>query len=305
MRLCKKEVWVLEPRRIAAISAAHRIAEENNWTAGGEVGYQVRFENKSCKETKILFLTEALLLRKMLKDPELSQVDCVVLDEFHERSIHIDLALSALKELQELSRPDLKIVVMSATLDARPLSEYLGGAPILSVPGKVHPIDIHHEERSLLLKTDHLFVERMGRLIKMAFTKRKGDLLCFLPGRGEIERLKESLRTWSVSSSVALHSLHGQMSLSEQREALAPDESHRKVILSTNVAESSLTVPGVRIVVDRGLVRRDQQNLKTGLESLELKRISLASATQRAGRAAREGSGFVYRAWSVHDERSM
>jgi len=306
LRLCNKEVWVLEPRRIAAISAAHRIAEENDWTVGDEVGYQVRFENKSTKKTKILFLTEALLLRKMLNDPELSQVDCVVLDEFHERSIHIDLALAALKELKELSRPDLKIVVMSATLNARPLSNYLGGAPILNVPGKVHPLEIHHDEKTLLLKTDHLFVERMSRWVKAAMARRDGDLLCFLPGRGEIERVKESLRSWSDSNSVALHSLHGQMGLSEQRATLAPDrEARRKVILSTNMAESSLTVPGVRIVVDSGLVRRDQQNLKTGLESLDLKRISLASAFQRAGRAAREGPGFVYRAWSVHDERSM
>lgn len=305
LKLTDKEVWVLEPRRIAAISAAQRIAEENNLSLGKEVGYQVRFENKSSRDTRLLFLTEALLLRKLLQDPELSRVGCVVLDEFHERSLHVDLALGALRELQQLARPDLKIVVMSATLDAQPLSAYLGDAPIVDVPGKIFPLTIRQEEKSQLLQTNFDFIERMRRLIGRALSENsEGDLLCFLPGRGEIERLRNALAE-NLSDAFAIFTLHGQLNLQEQRQALMPMVGRRKIILATNVAESSLTVEGVRIVVDSGLCRLQQQHPRTGFESLDLVRISKASATQRAGRAARQGPGIVYRAWTPHDEISM
>lgn len=305
LNLTDKEVWVLEPRRIAAISAAQRIAEENGWQLGREVGYQVRFENKSSRETRLLFLTEALLMRKLLQDPELSRVGCVVLDEFHERSLHVDLALGALRELQQLARPDLKIVVMSATLDAKPLSSYLGDAPVIDSPGKIFPLTIRYEEKTQLLQTNPDFIDRMRKLIGKALQENKeGDLLCFLPGRGEIERLRSALEE-NLSDAFAVFTLHGQLSLQEQREALAPQKGKRKIILATNVAESSLTVEGVRIVVDSGLARIQQQHPRTGFESLDLVRISRASATQRAGRAARQGPGVVYRAWIPHDERSM
>lgn len=300
----EKTIWVLEPRRIAAISAANRIAEENNWTLGKEVGYQVRFENKSSKETRILFLTEALLLRKMLKDPQLSQVGCVILDEFHERSIHVDLALGALKELQELDRPDLKIVVMSATLNSEPLSKYLNGVPTIEVPGKAFPLKIIYQEKTQILKTDFEFIARIQKLVQKAALSEPGNILCFLPGRGEIERMRSSLEEWASSQKIGVYPLHGQLNLQEQQEALAPTVS-RKIILATNVAESSLTVPGVRIVVDSGLARVQQQNAKSGLESLDLVRISMASAIQRAGRAAREQEGVVYRAWNSFDEKAM
>ncbi|MBY0316033.1 MAG: ATP-dependent helicase HrpB [Bdellovibrionales bacterium] len=303
--MVEKQVWVLEPRRIAAISAAQRIADENGWVVGQEVGYQVRFDNKFSVGTKILFLTEALLLRKLLQDPDLRQVACVVLDEFHERSLHVDMALGALKELQELSRPDLKIVVMSATLDASPLSQYLGGAPVIDSPGKVFPLEIIHDDKPLQLQTGFDFIERMRKLIhKAIYDNSEGDVLCFLPGRGEIERLKRALEE-SLSDSVLILPLHGQLSLVEQKAAILPSNTHRKIILSTNLAESSLTVEGVRIVVDCGLARLQMQDQKTGFESLKLAKISKASATQRAGRAARLGPGRVYRAWTIHDEKSM
>jgi ATP-dependent helicase HrpB len=305
LQLSEKQVWVLEPRRIAAIGAAQRIAEERGWVLGKEVGYQVRFENKSSRETRLLFLTEALLLRKLAQDPELRQVACVVLDEFHERSLHVDLALGALKELQELARPDLKIVVMSATLNADPLSRFLDQCPVVDVPGKIFPLEIRYDDKTQLLRTGPDFTERMRRLVQKAATENpKGDILCFLPGRGEIERLRSDLSDWAAIKDHLLLSLHGQLSLQEQRATLAPSPK-RKIILATNVAESSLTVEGVSIVVDSGLARISQLHPRTGFESLDLVRIPKASATQRAGRAARRGPGVVYRAWFPYDELSM
>lgn len=307
LKITEGAVWVLEPRRIAAISAAQRIAEENGWKLGEEVGYQVRFENRSGPKTRLLFLTEALLLRKLLRDPELNGVGCVVLDEFHERSLHVDLALGALKELQELARPDLKVVVMSATLNAEPLSKFLGGAPVADVPGKIFPLDVKYETKGQLLRTGPEFTERMAKLCTRALAENPdGDLLCFLPGRGEIERLRGDLSAYAEARDIALHVLHGSLELGEQRAALRPDDrGRRKIIFSTNVAESSLTVEGVRLVVDSGLARISQVHPRTGFESLDLVRISKASATQRAGRAARRGPGTVYRAWMAYDERSM
>jgi ATP-dependent helicase HrpB len=306
LTVTKGQVWVLEPRRIAAISASQRIADENGWKLGEEVGYQVRFENKSSPRTKLLFLTEALLLRRLLRDPELKEVGCVVLDEFHERSLHVDLALGALRELQELARPDLKIVVMSATLNAGPLATYLGDAPVADIPGKIFPLEIRYEEKSQLLRTGPDFTERMRRLIQKALAEQKeGDLLCFLPGRGEIERLRGDLGAYAEERNIAVLPLHGSLDINEQRAALQPLPGRRKIILSTNVAESSLTVEGVRIVVDSGLQRLAQLHPRTGFESLDLVRISKASAIQRAGRAARRGPGVVYRAWMQFDELSM
>lgn len=305
LKLTDKAVWVLEPRRIAALSASQRIAEEQGWTLGKEVGYQVRYDNRSSRDTRLLFLTEAMLLRKLLRDPELKDVGCVVLDEFHERSLDVDLALGALKELRELARGDLKIVVMSATLDAKPLSRFLEGAPVVEVPGKVFPLDIRYENKPQLLRTGPEFTERMRNLVRLAAEENKeGDILVFLPGRGEIERLKEELFPFADSRGYSLFPLHGQLSLQEQKEALAPSP-RRKILLATNVAESSLTVEGVRIVVDSGLARISQIHPRTGFASLDLTRISKASATQRAGRAARRGPGVVYRAWMPFDELSM
>lgn len=301
----QKQVWILEPRRIAAISAAQRIAEENGWSLGREVGYQVRFDNKSSGETRILFLTEALLLRKLIQDPELKNVECVILDEFHERSVHVDLALGALKELQQLARPDLKIVVMSATLDARPLAHYLDNAPVVVSQGKIFPLQIHHEDKPQMLQTGPDFIERMRKLTNKAATENPtSDILVFLPGRGEIERLWTALES-GVNKNTLVVALHGQLNIQDQRAAIMPAPGQRKIILSTNIAESSLTVEGVRCVVDSGLVRLQQQDPRTGFESLLLSRISKASATQRAGRAARLGPGSVYCAWTTHDERSM
>lgn len=303
-QIMEKQIWILEPRRIAAVSAASRIAEENGWVLGEEVGYQIRFENKSSEKTKILFLTEALLLRKLQADPELKNVGAIILDEFHERSVHVDLALGALKELQELSRPDLKIVVMSATLFVQPLCDYLQIPSAIDVPGKVFPLQIKYDVQPISLKTGPEFTDRMFKLLQRARRENpQEDILCFLSGRGEIERLREKI--YEMSPSTLVQALHGQISLDEQKSILNYKESEPRIILATNIAESSLTIESVRVVVDSGLARVLQQSPRTGFESLILSRISKASATQRAGRAARLGPGTVYRAWTQVEESSQ
>jgi ATP-dependent helicase HrpB len=302
LELTDKEVWVLEPRRVAALSASKRIAEENLWQLGKEVGYQVRFENRTSTNTRLVFLTEALLMKKLIADPDLKKVGAVILDEFHERSIHTDLAIAALRELQELSRPDLKIIAMSATLNADPLSVFLNQAPIFDIPGKVFPLKIIHEEKSQLITTGANFTQRISQLIRRALRENPtGDLLCFLPGKGEIEWVEKEL----AATEYMIFPLHGQLSLQEQESALRIYPQKRKIVLATNVAESSLTVNGVTLVVDSGLARNSQIHPKTGFPSLTLSRISLASAIQRAGRAARTAPGTVYRAWNSYDEISM
>ncbi|HRO67861.1 MAG TPA: DEAD/DEAH box helicase, partial [Pseudobdellovibrionaceae bacterium] len=213
------KVLVLEPRRMAAIAAASRIAEENAWTTGAEVGWQVRFDNRSSEQTRLLFLTEALLARKMMTDPELKGVDLVIIDEFHERSLHTDLTLGLLKELRELGR-DIKIVVMSATLMAEKISAYLGGAPIVSVPGKLHSLEVFHRKTSQRLRTDDEFYVSLTDTVKEAQRKTEKDLLVFLPGVGEIEKSRERLSSWAQTQSVDLIALHGSLPLEEQRRAL-------------------------------------------------------------------------------------
>jgi len=185
LEMTSKKIIVLEPRRMAAIAAAHRIAEECGWTVGEEVGYQVRFGNKTSAKTRLIFMTEALLARQMLDDPELQDVDMVILDEFHERSLHVDLALGLLRELQELGR-DIKILVMSATLEAEKISNYMGNAPIVSVPGKLFELEVIHQKASHTLQTFPSFYENLGQTVREAAGKTDKDILVVLPGVGEI-----------------------------------------------------------------------------------------------------------------------
>lgn len=296
------QILVLEPRRVAATAAASRIAFEQNWELGQEVGYQVRFENKSSKKTRVKFLTEALLSRQLLTDPHLKGVDVVILDEFHERSIHVDLALSLLREMQLLGSP-LKIVVMSATLDAKPLSEFLGNAPIISSSGKIFDLKISYEKKPQLLRTTPEWYERLQQALQN-FESMDGDILVFLPGVGEIHRLEKQLQESSFKSSRQIQTLYAQKPLAEQNEILRP-HSQRRLILSTNLAESALTINGVRLVIDSGLEKRTDYDEKTQQEKISLSRIALSSAAQRAGRAAREGPGHCHRLWTPQDELSF
>jgi ATP-dependent helicase HrpB len=306
LELTDKKVLVLEPRRIAAVAASARIADEQGWTLGEEVGYQIRFDSKFRAETRLLFLTEALLNRKIISDPELSDVGIVVLDEFHERSQHVDLALGLLKELQELGRPDLKILVMSATLNAEPISRFLGNARIIQVPGQSHPLQLQYQKTAQKLQTGFEFIQSVTAQIRQsAASLQSGEhLLVFLPGVGEIERCFSELEASAREKKIRLLKLHGNLSLEEQKEVLTPS-AQSKIILSTNIAESSLTIDGVRAVIDSGLQRRASIHPKTGFPQLEIARISKSSATQRAGRAARQAPGICYRLWSSMDELSM
>lgn len=293
------QVIVLEPRRMAAVSACHRVAEERGWTVGQEVGYQVRFESRVSRDTRLIFMTDALLLRRMIDDPELKGIDLIVLDEFHERNLNQDLILGALRELQELGR-DIKVLIMSATLDVNRLQKFFVEAPHIEVPGKVFPLEIRHSSEPIHYQTDFSFYDRVSKAVASASQETKGDILVFLPGTGEIRRMQERL----LNLNRDIVSLHGSLPLNEQRRVLAKPEKSR-VILSTNVAEASVTVQGVDFVIDTGLAKVMVTNPHSGFSSLELTRISLFNARQRAGRAAREKSGVCLRLWTEHEERTQ
>lgn len=306
LKITSKKILVLEPRRLSAIAASLRIAEENNWQIGNQVGYQVRFENKTQASTQLIFLTEALLSRKLLNDPDLQDVEIVILDEFHERSKHVDLALGLIRELQILSRPDLKIIVMSATIDTQKLSDYLGQAPVIEVPGKLFNLMTEGISSSQLMNTDHLFIERVSDVIKKHVSANPSgkDILVFLPGMSEIKRLQKLLESLPLFDNFLILPLSGTLDVSEQLVALQPQDK-RKIILSTNVAESSVTIDGLDTVIDSGLARVSEIDNSTGFENLELRRISKASAKQRAGRAARQQPGKCIQLWNKMDELSM
>lgn len=294
---------VLEPRRMAAVAAAHRIAQEQGWKVGHQVGYQVRFENKTSSETRLVFMTEALLARQMLADPELTGVETVILDEFHERSASVDMTLALLKELQFLGSK-IKIVLMSATLQAQEISNYLRQAPVIEVPGKLFPLKISQQKESQKLRIDHFFFDKLIEKIKITLSRTKNDILVFLPGVGEIRQTQNRLENQSWALSCDILPLHGRLSLEEQRKVLTRS-SRQRIILSTNVAESSVTVDGVDTVIDCGLEKVAVWDQRTDFSRLDIQRVSLASARQRAGRSARQKEGFCEQLWSPQDELSM
>lgn len=290
------EILILEPRRLAARLAARRVAEELGEEVGGQVGYQVRFEDLSGPRTVIRFVTEAILTRRLVADPHLTGVGTVILDEFHERSLHSDLALAAVAFLRRTSRPDLKILVMSATLEAEPVAEFLL-APVLRVPGRVHPLDLEHETRP----DDRPLPQRVAAAARRIVAEEgEGDILVFLPGASEIRRSLSALADDACRAGLLVVPLHGDLPPIEQDAAIRPAD-HRKVILATNVAESSITIEGVRCVIDSGLFRQAGHSPWSGMPILETLPISQASAAQRAGRAARTGPGRCIRLFTRFD----
>jgi ATP-dependent helicase HrpB len=301
-----KKILMLQPRRIAAKATAARIAEENGWNLGGsEVGYHVRFEKSFQKNTQLIIMTEGILSRKLIEDPELKDVACVILDEFHERSIHSDLALALLKELQAAMRPDLKIVVMSATLEEQSIKTFFPKAQSFQAEGRIYPLKIIYQpkldKRDRPKYLEEQVLDALGFILRNE--ENKGNVLIFLPGVGEIKRVHEKLLQAKLGN-IEILELHGSLSLQEQSKVLKLG-NQRRIILSTNVAETSLTVPGVTSVIDSGLVKIAKWDLARNFEKLELSRISLASAKQRAGRAAREQEGQVYKLWSQEEEHSF
>lgn len=297
------KILVLEPRRMAAAAAAYRVAEINGWKIGQEVGYQVRFENMTSSQTRLIYLTEALLARRLLEDPNLNGVDVVILDEFHERSIHVDLAIGLLRELQLLGR-DIKILVMSATLDTAPICKFLGDAPLVSIPGRRHPLTLEYQNQAMKLQADVEFIKRVTQAIERAVNTSAGDVLVFLPGAGEIDRVQRELSTRVTLQDIDLIPLHGSLPFADQQKALKKGP-RRRVVLTTNIAESSVTVDGVTVVVDSGLEKVMRRDVRTGFSRLELCRISKSSAEQRAGRAARQGPGLTVRLWSQQENAAL
>ena len=284
------EIVVLEPRRIAARMAARRVAQELG--DPDVVGWQVRFEQSGTPRTRLWYVTEGILARRMLSDPQLRGVGAVVLDEFHERHLPGDLALALAQRLL----PGIKLVVMSATLEAAPLARHLG-APVIQSEGRRFPVEIEHVERADERRLEQQVAAAVRRLTLPGST---GEVLVFLPGAAEIRRAAEACAELARHRDLLLTPLHGDLSAAEQDRALAP-ASRRKVILSTNVAETSVTVPGVTCVVDSGLARIASHSPWSGLPMLNVARISRASAAQRAGRAGRLGPGRTLRLYTRHD----
>jgi ATP-dependent helicase HrpB len=293
-------VVLLQPRRIAARASAARIAEENGWRIGEEVGYHIRFERRLGPNTQIRVVTEGILTRQLVRDPFLDGVGAIILDEFHERNLHSDLALAFLREIRETVRQDVMIVVMSATLDPAPLSRYLSECPVVRIEGRSFPVELEY-----IPPTGRVpLPEQVASAVRSVLRSDSRDILVFLPGAEEIRRCARILEPLAECENLLVLPLHGTLRAEEQDRALRP-ASKRKIVLATNVAETSLTIDGIGTVIDSGLARFASHDSVRGLDRLELGRISRSSAAQRAGRAGRTGPGRCVRLWSARDERGM
>ncbi len=293
------QVIVLEPRRLAARMTARRVAFEMGSEVGAVVGYQTRFESRISAATRVRFVTEGVFLRLMQDDPRLGGVGAVVLDEFHERSIDADLALGLLRHLQETARPDLKLAVMSATLDADRVAAYLGNAPRLSVSGRLYPVSVSYLDRTPTKPVWELAADALERVLDL---DPVGDVLIFMPGAFEIDRTIESCAAIARrrGDDLLIVPLHGSLPPAEQDRAVEPAE-RRKIIVATNVAETSITIEGVRAVIDAGTARIHRVDPKRGLNTLRVESISRATADQRTGRAGRVAPGRCIRLWTEKD----
>ncbi len=282
----KGEIIVLQPRRMAARMLARRVAWERKSRLGREVGYQVRFENCSGPETRIKYVTEGILLRRFLGDPTLKGVDAIIFDEFHERHLEGDVCLALALRLQKTTRPELRLIVMSATIEAADLESFLKLCHILSSEGRIFPVIVEysgsggHKGRTQVWDRAAYHFKRLAEQIP------EGDFLIFMPGAFEIRQTLRELEKLHVAHDFRLLPLHGEMTLDRQEEALGPCPK-RKLIVSTNVAESSLTIDGVRAIIDSGQARIAAYDPRRGINTLLVKNICQASADQRAGRAHR------------------
>jgi len=295
-----KQVVVLEPRRIAARAAAEFVAHERGGALGAEIGYRVRFEQRGGAATRLWFATEGVLGRQLARDPFLEDVGIVVLDEFHERHLQGDVALAVVRELQESVRADLKLVVMSATLETERLAAYLGDCPVLTSEGRAYPVQVEYEPVS----DDRPLAGRVATTVRRVLARGGdgGDMLVFLPGAGEIRRAAEALQGLAAEHDLAVVPLHGDLPLDAQQRAIRRG-TRRKVVLSTNVAETALTIDGVTVVIDSGLARVARFDAKHGINALRVVPISRAAAEQRAGRAGRTGPGRCLRLWTHADHQ--
>jgi len=290
------KIVMLEPRRVAARAVAARLAWHLGEPVGKTVGYRVRFDTQVSAATRLEVVTEGVLTRMLIDDPTLDGYGLVIFDEFHERSLPGDVGLALALETKALVRPELRILVMSATIDAAGVATLLDDAPVVEVPGRVFPV----ETRSRPIPAGGRFEDHVAGVIDEALRSEAGDVLVFLPGVGEINRVAKRLQ----GVSAAVLSLHGSMPLEDQVEALAPG-SRRRVVLATSIAETSVTIPGVRIVVDGGRMRVPRFSSRTGLTRVVTTRVSRAAADQRRGRAGRTEPGVCYRLWSRADDGQL
>ena len=298
-----RKIVLLEPRRLAARSAARFMAASLGEAVGETVGYRVRLDTKVGPRTRVEVVTEGVLTRMLQQDPALEDVGLVIFDEFHERSLQADLGLALCLHSRSLFREDLRLLVMSATLEARPVADLLGGAPVIESRGRVYPVDTRYAPRA----ADEPLESAVARVVVQALREQPdGDALVFLPGAAEIRRTQARLAEALSGGTTEIAALHGSLPAEEQDRALRPSPpGRRKVVLSTSVAETSLTVEGVRIVVDGGLSRVPRFSPRTGMTRLETVPVSLASADQRRGRAGRVAPGVCYRLWAEEDNRRM
>jgi ATP-dependent helicase HrpB len=289
---CGGEILLLSPRRLAARAAAERMAELAGEAVGGTIGYATRLDTRRSARTRITVVTEGIFLKRVQDDPELAGVSAVLFDEVHERSLDSDFGLALALDAQGALRPDLRLLAMSATLDGARFSTLMGAAPVVASEGRGHDIALIHLGRAAGTRIE----DEMAAAIRRALAESEGGLLAFLPGVAEIERTAERLE--DLPSAVLLHKLHGSLDPAAQRAAIAAaPPGRRKLVLATSIAETSLTLDGVRIVVDSGLARRPRYDRAAGLTRLVTERASQAAVAQRAGRAGRQGPGRVYRLW--------
>jgi ATP-dependent helicase HrpB len=297
----ERSIVMLEPRRIAARAAARRMAEEGGWRVGEEVGYQVRFDHRAGPSTRILVVTEGILVQRLQADPFLEDVGVILFDEFHERSLHTDLSLAMARRVQREVRPDLRLVAMSATLDPGPIAAYLGDCPVIESRGRLFPVSISWLDPRRDRSEPPPLPGLVAGAVRRVLGETEGDVLVFLPGVGEIQRCSEALGT---ERNLAILPLYGDLP-AEQQDAVLRPLDRRKVVLATNVAETSITIDGVTAVVDSGLVRRLRFDPSTGLDRLELGKVSRASADQRAGRAGRQAPGVCLRLWGEWEHAAL
>ncbi|MGG4452111.1 ATP-dependent helicase HrpB [Brevibacillus porteri] len=300
--LQNRRIVMLVPRRLAARQAATYMAALLGEEVGQTVGYRVKRESRVGPDTRIEVITEGILTRMLQDDPELSDVGLVIFDEFHERNLHADLGLALSLQAQSLFREDLRILVMSATLDAEPVSALLGNAPVVSSKGRMFPVETHF----LTSPLEGRLEEAVVQMISQALRHEEGDMLVFLPGAKEIHRVQELLEQSGVGTNLRIAPLYGNLAQEEQDKAIQPGKTgERKIVLATTIAETSLTVEGVRIVIDSGLKRVPRFSPRTGMTRLETAKVSRASADQRRGRAGRLAPGVCFRLWTEQEERML
>jgi ATP-dependent RNA helicase HrpB len=300
--LAGQKILMLEPRRLAARAAAHRLSVMRHEPVGGTVGYRMRLDTNIGPLTRIEVVTEGVLTRLLVRNPELDGYGAILFDEFHERSLQADTGLALALETQRLVRPELRLLVMSATLNCGPLSDLLGGAPVISCEGRMFPVETRYLDRPLAGPLDAAVVQ----CIRRSLAQDSGSLLVFLPGMAEIRRVERTLRDAGMDSDVIIAPLHGDLPQTDQDQAIEPTKAGtRKVVLATSIAETSVTIDGIRVVIDAGQLRAPKFDSRSGLTRLETIRVTQDSADQRRGRAGRLEPGVCYRLWTEPEHQRL